>query len=95
MHIYVLVFQIMSVSPLIVCEVEVNFLMMTNFLFLTVRWDDELIQFMTSLVKDEHVALFFRSVASSLRLYWRSVWKTWRIAALPYGTFDSLNVNTS
>jgi len=38
-----------------------------TFLFLTGRWDDELIQFMTSLVKDEHVALFFRCVASSLR----------------------------
>ena len=66
-----------------------------TFLFLTGRLDDESIQFMTSLVKDEHVALFFRSVAFSLRLYWRSVWKTWRVATLPYGTFDSLNVNTS
>jgi len=57
-----------------------------TFLFLTGRWDNELIQFMTSLVKDEHVAIFFRSIGFSLRLYWRLVWKIWRIAALPYGT---------
>jgi len=49
---------------------------------------------MTSLVKDEHVTIFFRNIGFSLRLYWRLVWKIWRIAALPYGTFDPLNVNS-
>jgi len=65
-----------------------------TFLFLTGRWDDDLIQFMISLVKDEHIAILFRSIGLSLRLYWRSVWKIWRMAALPYGSFDPLNVHS-
>mmetsp|Transcript_17006 Transcript_17006/g.22026 ORF Transcript_17006/g.22026 Transcript_17006/m.22026 type:complete len:190 (+) Transcript_17006:314-883(+) len=69
---------------------EEYFIAERTFLLLTGRWDDELLQFMSSLVREEFfVVLFFLYVYN-----WRSLWRSWRAAALPYGTFDSLNVNS-
>jgi len=51
---------------------------------------------MSSLVREENVVLFFRRVLFSLsRLLWQSVWKSWRLVALPYGIYDPLNVKLS
>jgi len=67
-----------------------------TYLFLSGRWNDELIRWMSSLVGEENVVLFFRRVLFSLsRLLWQSVWKSWRLVALPYGIYDPLNVKLS
>jgi len=47
-------------------------------------------------VHEENVALLLRSILFSLRrLLWHPVWKSWRSAALPYGTYDTLHVEST
>jgi len=39
---------------------------------------------------------FLSSILFSLRrLLWHPVWKSWRSAALPYGTYDPLHVEST
>jgi len=67
-----------------------------TFLFLTARWNDDIIQWFSCLVHEENVVLFLRSILFSLRrLLWHPVWKSWRSAALPYGTYDPLHVEST
>jgi len=72
-----------------------NFIL-SFFLFLTARWNDDIIQWLSCLVHEENVVLFLRSILFSLRrLLWHPVWKSWRSAALPYGTYDPLHVEST
>jgi len=58
-------------------------------LFSQTRW-------LSCLVHEENVVLFLRSILFSLRrLLWHPVWKSWRSAALPYGTYDPLHVEST
>jgi len=67
-----------------------------TFLLLTARWNDEIIQWFSSLVHEENVVLLLRSILFSLRrLLWHPVWKSWRSAALPYGTYDTFHVEST